>query len=211
MTQSPWKNWNQWEYSTWWRTHKMLCSSIIFSRYHRGILEGWAESRLGRHIDLHKTSDLTCPRMGSKKNNHGQNHGCKGPNIDTRWTYNKGIIIITRSFHDKFYIGSMGMNTKVQGRLPLLQCITFHSLLTFEEVVVLKFYLAKYQKNMTRENSRIPQIKEGIGSTHQGILVTYTISFKSKYTSSKAEHGWPSRGYNLPKALCIRGKAHKLS
>ena len=30
---------------------------------------------------------------------------------DTRWTYNKGIII-TSSFHDKFHIGSMGMNTK---------------------------------------------------------------------------------------------------
>ena len=29
-------------------------------------------------------------------------------------------------------------------------------------------------------------------------------------TSSKAEHGWESRGYNLPKALCIRGKAHKI-
>ena len=31
-----------------------------------------------------------------------------------------------------------------------------------------------------------------------GILVTYTASFKSKYTSSKAGHGWPSIGYNLP-------------
>jgi hypothetical protein len=28
----------------------------------------------------------------------------------------------------------MGMNAKVQGRLPLLQCITFHSLLAFEEI-----------------------------------------------------------------------------
>ena len=43
-----------------------------------------------------------------------------------------------------------------------------------------------------------------------GILVTYTTSFKSKYTSSKAEHGWPSRWYNLPKALCIRGRTHKV-
>ena len=39
-----------------------------------------------------------------------------------------------------------------------------------------------------------------------GILVTYTKNFKSKNSSSKAEHGWPSRGYNLPKALCIRGR-----
>ena len=93
--------------------------------------------------------------MESKENNYGRNHGCKGPNIDTRWTYHKGIIIITRSFHDKFHIGSMGMNTKVQGRLPLLQCITFHSLLIFEEIAGQKIYLAKYQKSKTRGNSRV--------------------------------------------------------
>ena len=29
----------------------------------------------------------------------------------------------------KIYIVSMGMNINVQGRLPLLQCTTFHSLL----------------------------------------------------------------------------------
>ena len=43
----------------------------------------------------------------------------------------KEIVIIARSFHDRIYIVSMGMNTKVQGRLPLPQCITFHSLLIF--------------------------------------------------------------------------------
>ena len=29
-------------------------------------------------------------------------------------------------------------------------------------------------------------------------------------TSSKVEQGWESRWYNLPKALCIQGKAHKV-
>ena len=56
----------------------------------------------------------------------------------------KEIVIIARSFHDRIYIVSMGMNTKVQGRLPLRQCITFHSLLVIE-VVVLKSYLTKRQ------------------------------------------------------------------
>ena len=74
---------------------------------------------------------------------------------DTNGYYIKEIVIITRSFHDRIYIVSMGMNTKVQGRLPLLQCITLHSLLAFDEVVVLKFYMAKYQKSMTRENFRV--------------------------------------------------------
>ena len=54
-------------------------------------------------------------------------------------------------------------------------------------------------------------IMKGIGSTHQGILGTYTtIFFGVINTSSKVEHGSQSRGYNLPKASCIRGKAHKL-
>ena len=53
-------------------------------------------------------------------------------------------------------------------------------------------------------------IKESIGSTHQGILGTYTTNFGVNNTSSKVEHGSQSRGYNLPKALCIRGKAHKV-
>ena len=43
----------------------------------------------------------------------------------------KEIVIIARIFHDRIYIVSMGMNTKVQGRLPLPQCITFHSPLVF--------------------------------------------------------------------------------
>jgi len=45
-----------------------------------------------------------------------------------------------RSFRDGLH-HFHGHEHKVQGRLPLLQCITFHSLLTFDEVVVLKFYL----------------------------------------------------------------------
>ena len=66
----------------------------------------------------------------------------RDPNIVARRIYTKGIILVTRSFHDKFYIISMGMNTKVHGRLPLLQCITFHLLLDLDEDVVLEFYLA---------------------------------------------------------------------
>jgi hypothetical protein len=74
---------------------------------------------------------------------------------DTGSNYTKGTINVTRSFHDKIYIVSMGMNAKVQGRPPLLQCITLHSLLVFEEIEVLKIYLVKHQKSMTRENARV--------------------------------------------------------
>ena len=36
----------------------------------------------------------------------------KGQILDIRGAYTKGMIIVTRSFHDKIYIMSMGMNTK---------------------------------------------------------------------------------------------------
>ena len=51
---------------------------------------------------------------------------------------------------------------------------------------------------------------EGIGSTHQGILGTYTTNFGVNNTTSKVEHGSQSREYNLPKALFTHGKAHKV-
>ena len=76
--------------------------------------------------------------MGSKKNNHGRNHGCKGSIHGYHMLVIKEIVIITRSFHDRIYIVSMGMNTKVQGRLPLPQCIIFHSLLVSIMALVLK-------------------------------------------------------------------------
>ena len=64
----------------------------------------------------------------------------------------------------------------------------------------------QYQISLTREIFRVHTDREGIGSTHQGILGTYTTNFGVNNTSSKVEHGSQSRGYNLPKALCIRGR-----
>ena len=45
--------------------------------------------------------------------------------------------------------------------------------------------------------------------THE-ILRTYTTNLAVINTSSKVEHCWSSRGYNVPKALCIRGRCHKV-
>ena len=118
--------------------------------------------------------------MESKKNNHGWNHGCKGSIHRYHMLVIKEIVIITRSFHDRIY-RVHGHEHKVQGRLPLLQCITFHSLLTFDEVAVLKFYLVKHIRVWLVKTSELPHSKEGIGSTHQGILRTYTTNFNSKY------------------------------
>ena len=53
-------------------------------------------------------------------------------------------------------------------------------------------------------------IKEGIGSSQRGFLEHIPQTSGVIITSSKVEHGWQSRGYNLPKALYTRGKAHKV-
>ena len=44
------------------------------------------------------------------------------------------------------------------------------------------------------------QIREGIGSTHRGIVGTYTTNFRVINTSPEVEYGYQRRGYNLPKA-----------
>jgi hypothetical protein len=86
----------------------------------------------------------------------------------------------------------MGMSTEVQGRLPLLQCITFHSLLVSEEIVVLKIYPVKHQKSMTRRIFWVLADGRSIGSTHRDILRIHTTinqdmgrEFESRVSKSK--------------------------
>ena len=51
--------------------------------------------------------------MESKENIMVRTMIARDPIIDARRIYIQGIIIVTRSFHYKLYIVSMGMNTKV--------------------------------------------------------------------------------------------------
>jgi hypothetical protein len=104
--------------------------------------------------------------MGSRRK-YGRNHNCKGSIRRYKLNLYQGNNWFKRSFHDKFCIESMSKNTKVQGRPPLLQCITFHSLLAFEEIVVLRIYLVKHQKSMTRITFEFTRIRESIGSTQR--------------------------------------------
>ena len=77
--------------------------------------------------------------MESKGNIMVRTMIARDPNIVARRSYTQKIIVVTRSFHDKFYIVSIGMNTKVEGRIPLLNVSPFNSFLGFDEVVLLEF------------------------------------------------------------------------
>ena len=74
----------------------------------------------------------------------------------------------------------MGMNTKFKVDSHFSNAYPFIHFSFFEEVVMFKFYLAKLQKSMTRDSSRVYPDLEGIGSTLRVILGTYTTSFNSK-------------------------------
>ena len=108
----PVKYWNQWECSTWWRTHKKLCSSMIISRYQGGNTRRQVKVEVGLG---YCPAEDKCLNL-SEKWDQRRTIWSETTIIDdwttyTRWTYNKGVIIFTSSFHDKVYILSMGMNT----------------------------------------------------------------------------------------------------
>ena len=87
----PAKNWNQWEGSTWWRTHKKLCSSMIISRYQGGNTRHKIKVKVGlgycstedKCLNLHKKRNLKENMVGTTI--------AKGRIPDIR-TYTKGII-----------------------------------------------------------------------------------------------------------------------
>ena len=51
-----------------------------------------------------------------------------------------------------------------------------------------------------------PQIKEGIGLTHRGILGTYTTNFGVNNTSSKVEHGCQNERIQFTKGIMYQRK-----
>ena len=69
--------------------------------------------------------------MASKQNIMVRTMIARDPITGARRIYTKGIIIVTRSFHDKFYIVSMGMNTRFRVDSHFFNVSPFNSLLGF--------------------------------------------------------------------------------
>ena len=108
----PVKNWNQWECNTWWRTHKKLCSSVIVSRYQGGNTRRQIKVEVGLGYYSAEDKCLNLHKKWYLKENMVGTTIAKGQIPDIRWTYTKGIINFKRSFDEKMYIVSMGMNAK---------------------------------------------------------------------------------------------------
>ena len=106
----PARNWNQWEGSTWWRTHKKFCSSMIILRYQGGNTRWQIKVEVGLRYCSTKDKCLNLHRKWYLKKNMVRTMIAKDQFTDTKGYYIKEIV--TRSFHDRIYIVSMGMNTR---------------------------------------------------------------------------------------------------
>ena len=112
--------------------HKMKCNGLISLRYQGVTLEGRTKQRLGRRIDLQKASTLTCPRNIIKGEQSWSEPRLQRINsqIPDDIISTKQLLLQKDLWQDLHRVH--GHEHKVQGRLPLLQCITFHSLLIFQ-------------------------------------------------------------------------------
>ena len=89
----PAKNWNQWEGSTWWRTHKELCSSMIISRYQGGNTRHKIKVKVGL---VYWSIEDNCFNLSEKWDQRRTimvgTTIAKGQILDIRGAYTKGII-----------------------------------------------------------------------------------------------------------------------
>ena len=143
------------------------------------------------------------------KGEHGRNHDCKRPDPKYKTNLYQRIINLRESFMIRStscpWAWTQGSRSTPTSSMHNLSCTS-----GFWRSFSAEILSSKRQKSKTRENSWFTRIRGRHRFNPSGILVTYSTSFKSKYTSSKAEHGWPSKGYNLPKSIYTRGKAHEV-
>ena len=88
----PRKNSNPWECSTWWRTHKKLCSSVIILRYQGGNTRWKIKVEVGLGYYSVEGKCLNLHEKWYLKENMVETTIAKGQIPDIRWTYTKGII-----------------------------------------------------------------------------------------------------------------------
>ena len=133
---------------------------------------------------------------------YGRKHGCKIP--IPIYKMNLYRIGFKRSIHDKINIVSMGMNArfKVDSHFSNTQLLIYCSQLRMFRVW--KFNSRNTRRLWPMKIFGFTQIKEGICSTHRGILETYTTTFNSKYHQLKSR-AWLAKSENriYQMVLCI--------
>ena len=105
------ESWNQWEAIL---DEDSLEATQFFDILE--ILEGITRRKIDIGVaEMYWSAEDKCFHLSETwylKENMVGTMTAKGQFTDIRWYYIKEIVIITRSFHDRIYIVSMGMNTK---------------------------------------------------------------------------------------------------
>ena len=131
------------------KTHRKQHSSLIFSRYWR-VYSKEGQYRGCRDILICRRQVLKLAReMESRRNMVGIT------STDTRWTYNKGIIILGEASMIRYTSCPWAWT---QGSRSTPTCSSHNLSLTSRvwwSCSVEKFYLEKYQKSLTHENFRV--------------------------------------------------------
>ena len=118
--------------------------------------------------------------MRSKKNNHGRNHDCKRPDPRYKMNLYQRNNLFKRSFNNKIYIVSMGMNTSSRSTpTSPMHNLSFTSHVRWSCSVEILSGEApeEYDSHLFRVHTNF---RKGIGSTRRGILGTYTTNFRIK-------------------------------
>ena len=152
----PVKNWNQWEGSTWWRTHKKLCSSVIILRYQGG--GGNTRWQIKVEVGLGYCSvEVKCLNLHEKwylKENMVGTTIAKGQIPNIKWTYTKGIINLREALMIKSTSCPWAW-TQGSRSTPTSPMHTFSFTSHFRRSRSVEILSGNHPKNITRENSRV--------------------------------------------------------
>ena len=148
--------------------------------------------------------------MESKKNNHGRNHGCKGSIHRYHMLAIKELVIITRSFHDRTTLCPWAW-TQSSRSTPTSSMYNLPFTIRFDKgISVESFTWWNTRWVWLVKTSEFTHIKEGIGSTRQGIVETYTTSFNSKYHQLESRAWLAKQRIQFTKGIMYRSRTHKV-
>ena len=123
---------------------------------------------------------LNLPEKWDQRRSYGRNHDFKGSVHRYQGYYIKEVAVITRSFQDRIYIASMGMNTKFKVDSHFLNAWPFIHFSRSMKLQCWNFIWRSTRRVWVVKTFGFTWSRESICSTLSGFLETYATSFKSK-------------------------------
>ena len=130
------------------------------------------------------------------------------PNI--RWTYTKGIINLREALMIR-YTSCPWAWTQSSRSTPTSSMYNLPLTSRFDKGISVESF-TWWNTRWVRlvKTSEFTHIKEGIGSTRQGIMETYTTSFNSKYHQLENRAWLRKQRIQFTEGIMYQGKTHKI-